>query len=147
MSVYHGKFYRKAEHREGKAVPFSLIVLSFFAIELFSFFFLSLTEEFHSSQLWPLAFGGLWAVILSGIVRMLPGKAARVECGQPPMSLGKKGKAIIVLKKHSGHLEHFPVVHSLEQRLLPCVFGQNMVSMIETNLAAGIDTVLSFPEF
>ena len=70
-----------------------------------------------------------------------------MECGQPPMSLGKKGKAIIVLKKHSGHLEHFPVVHSLEQRLLPCVFGQNMVSMIETNLAAGIDTVLSFPEF
>ena len=81
MSVYHGKFYRKAEHREGKAVPFSLIVLSFFAIELFSFFFLSLTEEFHSSQLWPLAFGGLWAVILSGIVRMLPGKAARVAFG------------------------------------------------------------------
>lgn len=81
MSVYHGKFYRKSENRKGKGVPFFLIVLSFFAIEVFSFFFLSVTEEFHSRQLWPLAFGGLWAVILSGIVRILPEKTARVAFG------------------------------------------------------------------
>ena len=81
MSVYHGKFYRRAEKQERKGLPFLLVVLSFFAIEVFSFFFLSRTENFESGQLWPLAFGGLWAVILGGGIRMLPGKMARVVFG------------------------------------------------------------------
>jgi hypothetical protein len=50
-------------------------------VELFSFCFLSLTEEFTQEQLWPLAFGGLWAVILGGILRLLPCKWARVTFG------------------------------------------------------------------
>ena len=63
-------------------LPFILIPLSFFFVELFAFFFLSLnTEEFEASQLWPLAFGVLWAGILSGFVRLFPAKAGRVVFG------------------------------------------------------------------
>ena len=39
------------------------------------------TEEFRPAQLWPLAFGALWAAILSGFVRLLPAKAGRVAYG------------------------------------------------------------------
>ena len=64
------------------AAPFFLLVLSYFAVELFSFCFLSLDlQNFAWDQLWPLAFGGLWAVILSGILRLLPPKAARALYG------------------------------------------------------------------
>ena len=80
MSSYHGKYYQRPEN-ERKGLPYILIVLSFFFVELFSWFFLSLTEEFSADQLWPLAFGGLWAVILGGVVRLLPAKAARICFG------------------------------------------------------------------
>ena len=61
---------------------FLFIPLSFFLIEGFAFFFLSLnTGEFQLSQLWPLAFGILWAVILSGFVRLLPVKAGKIVYG------------------------------------------------------------------
>lgn len=39
------------------------------------------TEEFRLAQLWPLAFGALWAAILSGFVRLFPAKAGRVVYG------------------------------------------------------------------
>ncbi|MGM9550207.1 MAG: LTA synthase family protein [Faecousia sp.] len=61
---------------------FFCIPLSFFLTEVFAFFFLSLnTEEFALSQLWPLAFGALWAAILGGFVRLFPVKAGRVVYG------------------------------------------------------------------
>lgn len=61
---------------------FLLIPLSFFYIELFAVFFLSLgLEEFEASQLWPLTFGALWAVLLAGIIRLLPVKAGRIAYG------------------------------------------------------------------
>ena len=51
-------------------------------MEVFAFLFLSLnTEEFRLAQLWPLAFGILWAAILSGFVRLFPAKAGRVAYG------------------------------------------------------------------
>ena len=55
MGAYYGKFCKVQDsgRTEGKGLPFFLIVLSFFYIELFSFFFLSLTEEFVPDQLWP----------------------------------------------------------------------------------------------
>ena len=83
MGTYCGKFCKVQDsgRTEGKGLPFFLIVLSFFYIELFSFFFLSLTEEFVPDQLWPLAFGGLWAGILSSFVWLLPGKTARILFG------------------------------------------------------------------
>lgn len=61
---------------------FLLIPLSFFFIELFGFFFLSLDAgNFETAQLWPLAFGGLWAVLLGSLLRLLPVKAARIGYG------------------------------------------------------------------
>ena len=56
-----------------------LLPVSFFLIELFAFFFLSWDPgDFSAAQLWPLAFGALWAVMLSAIVWMLPAKVGRV---------------------------------------------------------------------
>ena len=70
------------KQRTGRRVHFLFIPLSFFLVEVFAFFFLSLnTEEFRPAQLWPLAFGALWAAILSGFVRLLPAKAGRVAYG------------------------------------------------------------------
>ena len=70
------------KQRTGRRVHFLFIPLSFFLVEVFAFFFLSLnTEEFRPTQLWPLAFGALWAAILSGFVRLLPAKAGRVAYG------------------------------------------------------------------
>ena len=78
----------KRERKESRteqvrsAAYFLLIPVSFFLVELFAFCFLSLdVENYDSGQLWPLAFGLLWAVILSGIVRVLPVKAARITYG------------------------------------------------------------------
>lgn len=59
-----------------------LMAASFFFIELFGFFFLSLdAENYDPAQLWPLAFGGLWAVIITCLLRLLPAKAARIGYG------------------------------------------------------------------
>ena len=83
MATYRGKYSRNQNisAQEGKGVPFFLVVLAFFYIELFSFLFLSLTEDFSGGQCWPLIFGGLWAVILGGSLRLLPGKIARILFG------------------------------------------------------------------
>ena len=65
-----------------RRIHFLFLPLSFFLVEVFAFLFLSLnTEEFRLAQLWPLAFGALWAAILSGFVRLLPAKAGRVAYG------------------------------------------------------------------
>ena len=52
-----------------------LLPLSFFYLELFAWMFLG---EGHS---WPLAFGALWAVALTGLLRLLTHKAAKVGYG------------------------------------------------------------------
>lgn len=65
-----------------RRIHFLFLPLSFFLVEVFAFFFLSLnTEEFRLAQFWPLAFGALWAAILSGFVRLFPAKAGRVVYG------------------------------------------------------------------
>mgnify|MGYP002536839657 FL=1 len=70
------------KQRTGRRVHFLFVPLSFFLVEVFAFFFLSLnTGEFRPAQLWPLAFGALWAAILSGFVRLFPAKAGRVVYG------------------------------------------------------------------
>ena len=58
-------------------VPGILIPLAFALVELYGFAFLR--EE--TDTLWPLAFGGLWVVCLTGFVRLLPGKAGRIAFG------------------------------------------------------------------
>lgn len=65
-----------------RRIHFLFLPLSFFLVEVFAFLFLSLnTEEFRLAQFWPLAFGALWAAILSGFVRLFPAKAGRVVYG------------------------------------------------------------------
>lgn len=79
-----GVYEKTAEKRETKrpAAPLWLLPISFFLVELFAFFFLSWkTGAFSAEQLWPLAFGALWAVILSSIVWVLPAKAGRIVYG------------------------------------------------------------------
>lgn len=62
-----------------RRVPFAAIFLSFFLIEVFAFLFLQPDVEIASrGQLWPLAFGGLWALILAGIVRLFTWKVGRI---------------------------------------------------------------------
>ncbi len=84
----HGAAANTAAKQEKKSLPkakkrtapFVLIPVSFLLVELFSFGFLgNVTGE--AVNWWPLAFGGLWAVILSGLLRLLPQKAARVVYG------------------------------------------------------------------
>ena len=77
-----GRFSGKQAVKERRKVGFFAVPLSFFLTEVFAFFFLSLdTEDFQWAQLWPLAFGALWAAILSGIVRLFPVKIGRVVYG------------------------------------------------------------------
>ena len=76
-----GKFLEKKTQIR-RAAPFWLVTLSFFLVELFGFFFLSWNREtFSAVQLWPLAFGVLWAVLLSAALRLLPAKAGRIVYG------------------------------------------------------------------
>ena len=77
-----GRFVGKYAARQKKTAGFGFLPLSFFLAELFAFFFLSLNDDgFEAAQLWPLAFGALWAVILSGFVRLFPVRAARIAYG------------------------------------------------------------------
>lgn len=61
------------------AVSFLLVPVSFFAVELFAFCFLG--QTFTAGQRWPLAFGALWSVMLSAVVRILPRKTGRIAFG------------------------------------------------------------------
>ena len=58
-------------------MPFWAIPIAFFLVEVFAFAFLSA----HSGSFWPLAFGALWAGILTGITRALPLPAGRIFFG------------------------------------------------------------------
>ena len=60
-----------------KPWPIWAMGLTFFLVEGFAFCFLK--EE--GQQLWPLAFGSLWALLLTGLVRLLPNRAGRVAYG------------------------------------------------------------------
>lgn len=74
--------YMAKKNRASWSVPFFFLPLSYFLIELFGFFFLSYdAQSADAAQLWPLTFGGLWAILLSGLLRLLPGKAARIAYG------------------------------------------------------------------
>lgn len=95
-----GKFstsHSQARNRGRKLLPFFLIPLSFFLIELFAFLFLSAVgaedswaflhntgsanESLSQPDFWPLAFGLVWSALLTGIIGILPRKAARIVYG------------------------------------------------------------------
>ena len=81
MGKHIGKYLAKPD-RQKRTAPFAAVPLSFFLVELFAVFFLSLdTEDFDAAQLWPLPFGALWAAFFSGVVRLLPMRAGRVLFG------------------------------------------------------------------
>ena len=68
--------------REKKSLPFWVLPLSFFAVEVFGFCFLRDSgKPFTAGTLWPLAFGGLWALALTLILRVLPNKLSRWAYG------------------------------------------------------------------
>jgi phosphoglycerol transferase MdoB-like AlkP superfamily enzyme len=68
--------------QKAKPFVFLLLPISFFLTELFGFFLLAhQPEAFAPAQLWPLAFGLLWAAIMGGIIWLLPRKAARIGYG------------------------------------------------------------------
>ena len=71
-----GKYAQKQQKQTG-SLPFLLVPLSYFLIEVFGFFYLTEGEDL----LWPLAFGGLWAILLSSVICALPGMAARIAYG------------------------------------------------------------------
>ena len=62
-------------------MPFLLIPASFFLIELFAFCFLGTWEGLSLDTGWPLVFGAVWAVLMSALVRMLPGIAGQIAYG------------------------------------------------------------------
>lgn len=80
MGIKQDKNHVKSKERTARGA-FLLLPLSFFLIEGFAFLFLSLKEEFAADQLWPLAFGVLWALMIAGVLHLLPRKAARVGYG------------------------------------------------------------------
>ncbi len=61
---------------------YGLLPLSVFLVELFGFFFLGMDAKTgEASPLWPLAFGILWALVVGGLLWLLPRKAARICYG------------------------------------------------------------------
>ena len=77
MKSIAGK-YEKKQERGNSGLWFLLVPLSFFLVELFGFEYMVSEEDFQTGQLWPLGFGALWAVLLSGLLSILPGKAGRI---------------------------------------------------------------------
>lgn len=70
-----------AEKRAGKRqMPFFTIPLAFFLIEVYAFLFLTPGGS-GELNLWPLAFGLLWAAILTGSTRLLPPLAGKIAFG------------------------------------------------------------------
>ena len=63
--------------RSSWAMPCWVIPVAFALVELYGFAFLYDPVD----QPWPLAFGALWVVLLTGLVRLLPCKAGRVTFG------------------------------------------------------------------
>ena len=67
----------KTKEKRKWTIPFWAIPIAFFLVEVFAFAFLSA----RSGNFWPLAFGALWAGILTGITRALPLPAGRIFFG------------------------------------------------------------------
>lgn len=93
MSV-GSRFSHALRKLQGRTLPVWAAGLSFFFIELFAFAFLGFdadetvfsiltVPEGHSvlERIWPVVFGALWALLLTGLVYALPHKAARIVYG------------------------------------------------------------------
>ena len=68
MMRYYGRY-------SAREIPYFLTALSYFLVEGFAFCFLNPGSRF------PLAFGALWAVLLSSLLWLFPRKTARILYG------------------------------------------------------------------
>jgi len=73
MATIVGK-YEKRTLQTGRCCPFILVPVSFFLVEVFGFFYL---QPVSDRTCWPLAFGGLWAALLGGILRLPSRRVSR----------------------------------------------------------------------
>lgn len=73
--------YEDRRAGEGKRFSFAAVPLSFFLIEVFGFCFLRGDAGMEGQALWPLAFGGVWAILLACLIRALPQKGGRIMYG------------------------------------------------------------------
>lgn len=80
MASTAGKYLRRKE-KNRRQCPVVLVPLFFLLTEVFAFRYLSIQDQGTDLTLWPLAFGGLWAVILSGMLVLWPRKVSRICFG------------------------------------------------------------------
>lgn len=80
MTNIAGK-YREKQAGNSNGLFYALVPLSFFLIEVFAFVFLAMADAEESIPCWQLAFGGLWSVLFSCLIRILPGKSGRIAYG------------------------------------------------------------------
>ncbi len=66
--------------RVRKCGPFFRVIGAFFSSELFAIFLLTPAQGRSLAQLWPLAFGLLWAAGLSCLLRLLNQTANQSPC-------------------------------------------------------------------
>lgn len=59
------------------SLPFFIVPLSLFLIEIFAFLFLRTEDVFAGKALWPLVFGFLWSGMIGCLLRLLSCKAGR----------------------------------------------------------------------
>ena len=71
MAIIIGK-YEKRQPKRLQRCPYLLVPLAFFLMEVFGFSWLQPEKD------WPLLFGALWAVMLGGLLRLLPEKGSRM---------------------------------------------------------------------
>ena len=62
-------------------MPFWMVPVSFFLVEAFAFSFLGDWSDLTLNHSWPLVFGLVWAVLMTALVRMLPGIAGQIAYG------------------------------------------------------------------
>ena len=77
MASTAGKYLRRKE-KNRRQCPVVLVPLFFLLTEVFAFRYLFIQDQGTDLTLWPLAFGGLWAVILSGMLVLWPRKVSRI---------------------------------------------------------------------
>ncbi len=78
MILTRGK-YEKRTPAAQKQISWLMIPLAFFLVEVFAFLYLQPAEG--TPDYWPLAFGALWAVMLGGMLSLLPRRGSRVVFG------------------------------------------------------------------
>lgn len=77
MAYSTGRFEKRIP-KTRISCPYFLVPLSFLLVELFAFLYLRPEEPLTLQAAWPLAFGGLWTVVMGGILYLLPRHGSRI---------------------------------------------------------------------